>query len=172
MTNACWAAVHHSIHQNPLHTFCPEGAESWCRFNKALALAPPTSSHPAGISRSNMDPVWQSLTDPKLLVRCLARCHPKPKREFQCSRLGPGTKDQVRDFHHHTECGQHVCHRIQHGDRKALILMMDRLDIQAGPLCKASLVAQYAIRIKRSQAKEGVVAKKRRRSKQIQAAKM
>ena len=40
MKQACWAVFYHSIStdQKPQHHCCPEGAESWCKFQRALAL--------------------------------------------------------------------------------------------------------------------------------------
>ena len=40
MQDVCWSEFYHSIStdDNPQHQYCPEGAESWCKYNKALAL--------------------------------------------------------------------------------------------------------------------------------------
>ena len=45
MKNAVKAILHHSMStdENPMHTFCPKGKNSWCKFQRAsaLGLTPP-----------------------------------------------------------------------------------------------------------------------------------
>ena len=45
MTKAIWATLLHSIStdNNPQHGNCPRGQDSWCIFNKAVALLTPIS---------------------------------------------------------------------------------------------------------------------------------
>ena len=40
MKRACWAVFYHSIStdDNPQHQCCPEGADSWCKYQHAVAL--------------------------------------------------------------------------------------------------------------------------------------
>ena len=40
MKRACWAVFYHSVSTdgNPQHFCCPEGTESWCKYQCALAL--------------------------------------------------------------------------------------------------------------------------------------
>ena len=39
MTTACWAVYYHyiSTSEDPQHDFCPDGPDSWCKYQQALA---------------------------------------------------------------------------------------------------------------------------------------
>ena len=47
MMKACWAVFYHSIStdEKPQHHCCPEGADSWCKFQHALALGQDVPRH-------------------------------------------------------------------------------------------------------------------------------
>ena len=80
MTEACWAVFYHcsSHNGNPQHDLCPKGPDSWCRCNQAIArcefddFPPPhnTTFIPADLAE-HVKPIFVSLTDKKLLERCL-----------------------------------------------------------------------------------------------------
>ncbi|KAM7311432.1 hypothetical protein ISCGN_008339 [Ixodes scapularis] len=57
----------------PDHSKCPDGAESWCKFNRALANGecPPAHKNPLpDCVRSALEPVFARLSDDNLLARC------------------------------------------------------------------------------------------------------
>ena len=77
MRKAVWAIYFHtrSTDSEPLHSFCPTGNESWCAYNKAVALGTLESfSHKITLPACIMDvikPIFNDLSHPKLLSRCL-----------------------------------------------------------------------------------------------------
>ena len=76
MVKACWAVFYHSLStdERPRHHCCPKGAESWCKYQRALALhqdvPPHTPTIPADLEQY-VKPVFDSLCEEKLLKRCL-----------------------------------------------------------------------------------------------------
>ncbi|KAM7293084.1 hypothetical protein ISCGN_026214 [Ixodes scapularis] len=57
----------------PDHRKCPDGAESWCKFNRALAngVCPPARKNPLpDCVRAALEPVFARLSDENLLARC------------------------------------------------------------------------------------------------------
>ena len=76
MTDACWAVFYHSLStdSNPRHYCCPKGTDSWCKFQRALALGEITHDHHTTIPADYeefLEPQWQSLCTPALLEKCL-----------------------------------------------------------------------------------------------------
>ena len=76
MKQACWAVFYHSIStdEKPLHHCCPEGADSWCKFQRAVALhqnAPPHSTRIPADLEQYIKPVFAALCTPELLEKCL-----------------------------------------------------------------------------------------------------
>ncbi|GFS11484.1 hypothetical protein ElyMa_003087600 [Elysia marginata] len=81
MSNAVWAAFYHSIStpDHPQHERCPAGEESWCFYQKALVKKPKDASElkheQSTYLNAEVDPhvykVYERLTDPELLRRCL-----------------------------------------------------------------------------------------------------
>ena len=79
MKKAVWATFHHkkSTDKNPVHDYCPEGANSWCTWQKARALGacalkaykhkPPL---PKNVAEA-IKPVYTDLSRDELLERCL-----------------------------------------------------------------------------------------------------
>ena len=76
MERAIWAIFYHSVStdENPRHDYCPVGPDSWCKYQRALALDkdPPTHSPtiPADLA-IHIKPVFTRLSDRSLLSRCL-----------------------------------------------------------------------------------------------------
>ena len=80
MVNAIWAIFHHSIlseNNEPLfqqHRFCPQGAVSWCQYQKDQANN--TNTYNTNkclppVFRSQLKPIFTRLSDKTLLERCL-----------------------------------------------------------------------------------------------------
>lgn len=75
MRQAIWAIYCHigSTDDNPEHRLCPDGATSWCKYNKAKAENK-TYSHKSPIPEAIMaaiKPTFKALVDPNLLKKCL-----------------------------------------------------------------------------------------------------
>lgn len=64
-----------STDEEPLHTFCPIGSESWCKYQKALFFGTvKTFKHTKCIPLAVLDaikPVFKALSSPELLKRCV-----------------------------------------------------------------------------------------------------
>jgi len=79
MSDAIWASLFHSVStdDDPHHSFCPQGPESWCKWNKAKALGVPAPSHGPKTMKTFMNrdlakklvPIYQRCADPALLER-------------------------------------------------------------------------------------------------------
>lgn len=57
----------------PNHSKCPEGAESWCKYNRTLANGedPPAHENPlTDCVRTALEPVFARLSNEDLLARC------------------------------------------------------------------------------------------------------
>ena len=66
--------VHASSEQRNLHLHCPEGPNSWCRFNKDRAnqtnIYKPDPGLPLNVI-AELKPVYERLSEDDLLARCL-----------------------------------------------------------------------------------------------------
>lgn len=77
MYNAIWQTFYHkfSSSENPQHFLCPEGADSWCKFQKAVS----TNSLESFIEKPPLPediaelllPIYEDLSDSRLLERCV-----------------------------------------------------------------------------------------------------
>lgn len=80
MKQAIWATFNHcsSTNENPTHEGCPDGLDSWCFFNKAIAkgLPPPDhdkhmTSHISPYVAGHIKSVYDRLSDKDLLSKCV-----------------------------------------------------------------------------------------------------
>jgi hypothetical protein len=77
MSKSIWATLFHlsARDDQPLHGKCPEGATSWCSFQRAVAAGKQdTYKHKAGLPLEivrAIKPVYERLTDPDMLSKCL-----------------------------------------------------------------------------------------------------
>ena len=78
MRRAIWATLFHcmSTDEEPQHEKCPDGADSWCFYKKAIAMDKVPNSHkqhvrvPLDVSvAKEMVPIYDRLSDPNLLKR-------------------------------------------------------------------------------------------------------
>lgn len=75
MQRAVMATYHHITSNDKVanHTFCPGGADSWCRQNAAKAKGEPAPKHPRSLPPHVCEallPIYQRLSDKRLLQRC------------------------------------------------------------------------------------------------------
>ncbi|KAG0414560.1 hypothetical protein HPB47_008256 [Ixodes persulcatus] len=62
-----------STDKRPDHSFCPEGADSWCSYNRALSNSEQPCGHKNALPnlvRETLKPVFPRLGDKDLLERC------------------------------------------------------------------------------------------------------
>ncbi|GFS51125.1 uncharacterized protein TNCV_3532441 [Trichonephila clavipes] len=77
MQKAIWAVYFHirSSDEEPLHSFCPVGPNSWCKYqNQVVEGSVETFRHSNKLPVAVMDaikPVFNDLSQPKLLQKCL-----------------------------------------------------------------------------------------------------
>ncbi|GFS80474.1 uncharacterized protein TNCV_3448731 [Trichonephila clavipes] len=77
MRKAVWAVYFHirSSDEEPLHSFCPVGPNSWCKYqNQGVEDSVGTFRHSNKLPVAVMDaikPVFNDLSQPKLLQKCL-----------------------------------------------------------------------------------------------------
>ncbi|GFX12036.1 uncharacterized protein TNCV_2998191 [Trichonephila clavipes] len=77
MRKAVWAVYFHicSSDEEPLHSFCPVGPNSWCKYqNQVVEGSVETFRHSNKLLVAVMDaikPVFNDLSQPKLLQKCL-----------------------------------------------------------------------------------------------------
>ncbi|GFW27285.1 transposable element Tcb2 transposase [Trichonephila clavipes] len=77
MRKAVWAVYFHirSSDEEPLHSFCPVGPNSWCKYqNQVVEGSVETFRHSKKLPVAVMDaikPVFNDLSQPKLLQKCL-----------------------------------------------------------------------------------------------------
>ncbi|GBM43736.1 hypothetical protein AVEN_153378-1 [Araneus ventricosus] len=58
----------------PMHRQCPEGVDSWCKFQRTRALDKPFKDKPTGLSQHIINiakPLYMKLCDQQLLCKCL-----------------------------------------------------------------------------------------------------
>ena len=77
---AIFASIHHcySTDDWPQHQFCPEGEESWCFYKRAIAMKESCWDHITRVHNyldyerlhKHLAPIYDRLTDQKLLQRC------------------------------------------------------------------------------------------------------
>lgn len=72
MKRACWAVFYHSIStdDNPQHHCCPEGADSWCKYQRAVVLqqeVPPQKARILADFEPFIKPVFENLCNEQLL---------------------------------------------------------------------------------------------------------
>ena len=76
MEQAIWAVYYHSVSTDlqPQHNHCPTGDQSWCKFQRAIALSeqPPHHTHKIPLDLAEyVKPVFTRLSDHALLEKCL-----------------------------------------------------------------------------------------------------
>lgn len=75
MKKAVLATLRHmsSTDEAPKHDLCPEGTDSWCKFNRAIAnseVPPPHKNSLPDFVCEALEPVFMRLSDKALLERC------------------------------------------------------------------------------------------------------
>lgn len=75
MKRNVWATYFHmaSTDENPHHGLCPQGPDSWCKYNKSKALNQPyihKTNLPVAVMNA-VKGIYRDLADPELLKKCL-----------------------------------------------------------------------------------------------------
>lgn len=82
MKEAVWASYYHSISTNedPQHYYCPDGPESWCKWNRDPDNHDHQDPIPDAVAQA-IKPVYEKLADEQLLEKCL---HGKTQNANEC----------------------------------------------------------------------------------------
>ena len=170
MKKACWAVFYHSLStdERPQHHCCPEGANSWCKYQRALALnhggmPPHTPKIPADFEKY-LKPTFDDLCKEELLQKCLLGATQNRNESFNKLVWARAPKTEFVGKATIEIATSHAVLVFNSG-RKALLPLLERMGIHAGPLCTTHLEQKDSTRIKRAVAREVAVAKERRKSK-------
>ena len=171
MITACWAVFYHSLFtdQNPQHHCCPEGAESWWKFQRALALNQDIALHTPTIPLDYADyvkPVFEKLCDQNLLEKCLLGATQNRNKSFNSLiwACAPKTEYTTRST---IEVAVSQAVLVFNSDQQALLPILERLGVAPDPICTEYLAKKDQHRIKMAQFRETTLAKKRRISKRV-----
>ena len=165
---ACWTVFFYhtlSTDQNPQHHCCPEGAEIWRKFQRALALnqgiAPHTPTIPLGYA-DYVKPVFEELCDQNLLEKCLLGATQNRNESFWAR--APKTEYATRSI---IEVAVSQAVLVFNSGQQALLPILERLGVAPGPICTEYLAKKVMHRMKKAQFRETTLAKKRRISKRV-----
>ncbi len=143
MTTACWAVYYHyiSTDADPQHDFCPDGDDSWCKYQQALASGedPPSTNTliPADF-REPVRKVFEDLCRESLLGRCLLGATQNRNESFnaqiwaRCSKTDFSGTATV-------QIATSLAVMVFNGGSQSLTQVMDKIGVEAGPLCSALL---------------------------------
>lgn len=79
MRKSIWATYYHliSTDEEPQHSYCPEGPDSWCKYQKLKSEGhEDTFVHPPAFDNDTanlLEPIYEDLSSDDLLERCLGR---------------------------------------------------------------------------------------------------
>ena len=171
MKKVVWAQYYHSIStdEDPQHQYCPEGAESWCKYNQALALHQALPSHVPAIPadlQQYIKPVFDDLCKEGLLEKCLLGA---TQNQNECFNSLVWARAPKIEYVGRPTIEITVSHSVLvfNSGRQAMVEPMKRQGIVAGPVCNAHLRSQDAKCVKRAQIRESVAFKRHRKLKQI-----
>lgn len=141
MEKAIMATFYHliSTDKKPQHHFCPQGADSWCKWRVAEAAGTLQNfEHPPAFHsdvQKHLLPIYQDLSRRDLLERCLGGHTQNANESFNSTiwRLAPK----------HLNCGlktieiaAFIAAGIFNEGYNAILQIMDRLEIVIGQQCK------------------------------------
>ena len=169
MMTACWAVYYHyiSTDEDPQHDFCPDGADSWCKYQQALAIGQePPSTHtliPADY-REAVGKVFEDLCDESLLSRCLLGATQNRNESFnsliwaRCSKTDFSGTSIV-------QIATSLAVMVFNGGSQSLTQVMDKIGVEAGPLCRAHLASRDRAHVRAASYVVSEEVKQRRKSK-------
>lgn len=169
MQRSCWAVYYHSLStdENQQHHCCPEGAESWCKYQCALATHEDVLPHTLKIAEdlaTFIEPIFRDLCSDSLLEKRLLGATQNRNELFnglvwtRTLKIEYVTRPTIT-----VAVAQSVF--LFNSGSVALLPILERLGIKPGLIC-ISHYEQDRIRMLHAQKEEDVRAKKRRKSKQ------
>lgn len=173
MQSAVIAAFYHSCSssQNPMHGQCPPGADSWCKYQQAEALAKPFVEKSPGLPQNIMKiikPVFLQLCDQKLLTKCL---HGKTQNTNECFNGVLWNFIPKQNFVElqTLQLGAYIAVLQFNDGAKGILAVLNKLGLSAGAFTRNGLMLSDYERInnsKRHSLPEAKIHRKKLRAKQ------
>ena len=171
MARAIWAGLMHrcSSDDNPQHQWCPEGPDSWCKYQLVQAGARESYTHSRTLPKAVFDaikPIYLRLTNRKLLERCLIGSTQNANESFNAVIWGICPKERFCGVDVVSlACSLAVC-IFNHGSI-TLCDVLKEADCLAGQYTRSALEMEDCKRThkaeRKSSEKENESRKKRRR---------
>lgn len=156
MRKAVWAVYFHtrSTDLEPLHSFCPSGLNSWCKYQQAVAKGTVNKfRHKVTLPAAVMDtlkPVFRDLSNPNLLSRCLGSHTQNPNEALNsliwqiCPKMSGSGKTIA-------EIAVHNAAILFNEGNKGRLSVMRLLGILPGMNCIKSMFCSDMKRVKSAQ---------------------
>jgi len=167
MVKAAKAILHHSwsTDDEPDHSYCPVGATSWCKFQRANALGETPPAHHTTVPKAVgevIKPVFDRLCDPALLRRCLRGGTQNPNESLHATIWERCPKEQYAGPH---AVETAICLAVINFNDGAEALggILEELGLQSGYYMDQGLKKRDAKRLYHAGRKHSLAGKKRRR---------
>ncbi|XP_074100551.1 uncharacterized protein LOC141528402 [Cotesia typhae] len=172
MYNAIWQTFYHkfSSPEDPQHFLCPEGANSWCQFQKAVATntldslveKPPL---PADIAEA-LIPIYEDLSNPELLERCVGGFTQNNNESFNALvwQLAPKTNSSYSLI---VEIALYISTITFNDGALATLKILENLDVKVGPTLYSYCAERDATRVKAAESRMETASKKKKKSRSI-----
>lgn len=165
MRKACWAVYKHSVStdDNPQHQDCPPGAESWCKYQRALANNQEPLPHNTRIPSDIIpwvESVFTDLCDDNLLQRCVLGATQNRNESFNAMIWARAPKTTYVQRQVIITAVSQAVLTFNSGDC-AMIPVMRGLEIEPGELCRSYLIRRDRQRLYKAEYKADEKAKDR-----------
>lgn len=157
MKNAIWATYEHysSTDENPQHSKCPSGADSWCEWQRAAAsnsLKDFKHSYQALPDNvlSAMKPIYEDLSKEALLERCLGGFNQNNNESLNqlIWKISPKTSSGTSIV---VEIAADIAACTFNEGNFALLAMMREMQVKTGPSCHEWARVANSLRITRAE---------------------
>ena len=167
MVKATKAVLHHSwsTDDEPDHGFCPVGATSWCKFQRANALGETPPAHHTTIPKAVgevIKPVFDRLCDRALLKRCLRGSTQNPNESLHATIWERCPKQQYVGPH---SVETAICLAVINFNDGAVALdgIMQEFGLMSGYYMEQGLKKTDTKRLYHADRKHSLIGKKRRK---------
>ena len=164
MVNAVWAVLYHvpSTENNPNHSMCPAGENSWCGWQRDSS----TYKHKHGLPEvivELLEPIFDDLSKPELLSRCV---HGKTQNPNECLNKviwSHCAKEMWVSYKTVQQAAYAAAAHFNDGNL-SYIKIMKQLGIDPGHFCLSICQKLDANRITKSHLRSTAKAKQRRKT--------
>lgn len=137
MQKAVLATLNHmsSTDEAPKHDLCPEGPESWCKFQRALAKnekPPPHKDSLPDFVTEALEPVFRRLSDNALLERCSDGITQNPSESLHAMIWQQAPKTQHASLRSIERAVAEAISRFNQGTTKSNVEIAEKLGYSAG----------------------------------------